>query len=59
MSKLRSTKSASPRKPISTRFLFTEQMILQAMATKFTGGNVSEWIRYAALNFKPAKKDLK
>lgn len=27
-------------------------------AQKFTAGNISEWIRYAALNHTPKKSDL-
>lgn len=28
------------------------------LADKHAGGNKSEWLRYAALNFKPRKQDL-
>lgn len=46
------------RVPTTTRFSIGERAHLKAMAKKYTGGNLSEWIRYAALYFKPRKRDL-
>lgn len=35
-----------------------EEKIIREKAEKLTGGNLSEFIRYAALNFQPTAKDL-
>lgn len=35
-----------------------ERRLIQAKADKFSGGNVSEWIRYAAINLEPRIQDL-
>jgi hypothetical protein len=31
---------------------------LQTLANRYTDGNVSEWMRYSGLNFKPGAKDF-
>lgn len=35
-----------------------EMRSVLAKATLYTDGNVSEFVRYAAINFQPAKKDF-
>lgn len=35
-----------------------ERALVDTKAAKLTGGNVSEYIRYAALHFEPKKEDL-
>ncbi len=35
-----------------------EKKAIQALADKYADGNLSAWLRYAALHCKPAKGDL-
>ncbi len=35
-----------------------EMKLIQNNADKYAGGNYSAWLRHAAINYKPAKKDL-
>ena len=35
-----------------------EKAILKQKATLYTGGNFSQWLRMAFMNYKPTKKDL-
>jgi hypothetical protein len=64
--KLKPTKKARPIDPearrdehtISLRLSLTERVFIDSHARKYAGGNVSEWVRYAALNFKPTKEDF-
>lgn len=44
--------------PVSVRFSSSERALLRDQAKEFAGGNLSEYIRYAALHFKPRKKDM-
>ncbi len=49
----------NPReKWIKSRVNNDESNIIQEKADLYTDGNVSEYLRYAALNFVPSKKDL-
>lgn len=43
---------------IGLRVSETERAIIEAKAKKFTKGNVSEWVRYAAINMQPKKEDV-
>jgi hypothetical protein len=43
----------------SIRFSQKEWEIVLKMASKYTKGNLSVWIRQASLRFKPSKDDLK
>lgn len=36
-----------------------ERKTIEKNAKKYTGGNVSHWIRYCALNYKPKVSELK
>lgn len=59
--KLKPTKKPNPnaRKIVVPFKVNAEEMkTLLARAHGFTKGNISEWVRYAALNFVPSKKDL-
>jgi hypothetical protein len=61
MKKLKATKKQNPyaRKIIVPFKVNSEEMrVLLRHAHSCTKGNVSEWVRYAALNFKPAKGDF-
>lgn len=35
-----------------------ESALIQENANKYANGNFSEWVRYAAIQLKPKKKDL-
>lgn len=36
----------------------TEFEGIKKLADKYADGNVSQWVRYAAKNFRPSKSDL-
>lgn len=44
---------------VTLRLNSDEMRQMLGFAHSFTKGNVSEWLRYSALNFKPTKDDLK
>lgn len=51
------------KKPVRVRLLNIkvtklEESYIRMKAEKFAEGNMSEWIRYAAINFKPVSSDL-
>ena len=59
MSKFRTPKIPNPhaRKiPLPCRVNAEEMRKILGFAHKYTGGNVSEFVRYAALNFKTGKE---
>lgn len=59
MTKIKTVKLPNPhtRKiPLPCRVNAEEMRKILAMAQKYTGGNVSEFVRYATLNFKFDKK---
>lgn len=64
--KLKPTKKARPIDPearrdehtLSLRLSVGERALIGALARKYAGGNMSEWVRYAALNFRPTKEDF-
>lgn len=61
MAKLKATKQPNPyaRKIVVPFKVNAEEMrSLLKHAGAFTKGNVSEWVRFAALRFKPTKGDL-
>jgi hypothetical protein len=61
MKKLKPTKKPNPyvRHIVLTFKVNHEEMSsILARSIKFTKGNLSEWIRYASMNFIPTKKDL-
>jgi len=43
---------------VPVRVSAAERARIAELARRYTDGNVSEYLRYAALNFKPTKKDL-
>lgn len=45
-------------RPVNFKISPTEYEVLEEKAKQFTNGNVSEWIRYASLNYKPSKTEL-
>jgi hypothetical protein len=53
-----SRKKATRSKLLNIKVTTWEEAIIDSLAKKFAGGNKSEWIRFASLNFQPRKKDL-
>ncbi len=51
-------KKKQTAKPISVRFSSEEIKRLASHAKKYTGGNVSKWVRFASINHVPRKRDL-
>lgn len=43
---------------IAARVSDAEYKAIEQKAKKYADGNVSEWIRYAAVNMEPKKDDL-
>lgn len=61
MSKLKSSKKANPyaRKIVVPFKVNADEMReLFKKAHQFADGNVSQWVRFASLNFKPKKEDF-
>jgi hypothetical protein len=64
MVKARLKKAVKPPNPFARKIIQTarfnadEMKTVLANAHTYTQGNVSEWLRYAALHFKPGKGDL-
>jgi hypothetical protein len=46
------------KKVVPIKLTMTEFKALRAKAEEHTKGNISEWIRYAALNLSPKTEDL-
>lgn len=46
-------------RPLTVKFSDDAHDAIKKLASQFTNGNVSSWIRYAAANFKPMRKQLK
>ena len=56
MSKQKLQNPYSRRSLIQSRVDTKELQTIVTKAAMFTGGNVSEWVREAALNYKPITK---
>lgn len=52
------TMVAEKRKMMNVRATDVEVEKMQKKADKYCGGNLSEWIRYAAIKHNPCKKDI-
>lgn len=50
---------AEPRRTehVHVRFLKAERGELQLLADLWTGGDLSKWVRYASLNYKPGLEE--
>lgn len=62
MPKLKQTKKINPyaRKiVVPFKVNHDEMKTLLKFAHGFTGGNISEWVRYAATHFTPKREDFK
>jgi hypothetical protein len=53
--KLRSDKKT---KPFLLRLSVDQLTEIRSLADKYADGNMTKWVRYAALHFKPAPRDL-
>lgn len=42
-------------KTVNVRVTETERSLIEKLARKYAGGNISAWMRHAALKFKPEK----
>lgn len=51
-------KNPSKSKRRLLRLSEADEKQISELAKKYAGGNVSGWIRYAALHYRPTKKDL-
>lgn len=43
---------------IGFRVSDSEFKVIEAKAKKYTGGNVSEWVRYASINMEPKATEI-
>lgn len=52
--------AAKPKRKTMMNFKVTdaEEKKIKEQAKKFANGNVSEWMRYSAMNLKPKKSDM-
>lgn len=57
--KLKDPRTVFVRRPITVRLSMEELDKVDKSARTWTNGRISEWVRYAALHFKPRKHDLK
>lgn len=57
---MRLKQAIKPKKDNLINFKATdlEMNLIQRKADKYTGGNVSEWIRYASIQLEPKQSDL-
>lgn len=45
-------------RPFQIKATASEKEKMQELADKFTRGNLSAWVRYAALNYSPTAQEL-
>lgn len=46
------------KKPFQIKATACEKQRMQELADKFANGNLSAWVRYAALNYSPSAQEL-
>jgi len=51
-------KTKIPSKVISVRMSEKELQEIEKLARKYTGGNLSWWLKHAGLSYKPGKREL-
>ena len=56
--KLKALNIIKRNKPINIRTSVSEYLEIQRKANKYTGGDISKWLRYASIKHNPNKKDL-
>lgn len=49
---------ADPRKNLNVRINKAEKEAIKAKADQFANGDVSKWVRDAALNYVPRKQEI-
>lgn len=52
------SKQKSDQVPVNVKMSVKERAAMRANAKKFTGNNVSEWVRLSTNNHVPSKKEL-
>lgn len=45
-------------KPFQVKATKREKEAMQANANRFTRGNLSKWVRYAAMNYRPLPSEI-
>ena len=58
MGKLKTVCKDKKTKLITIKINLEESSKIRENAKKWTNGNISEWIRYSAINLEPNKSDL-
>ncbi len=53
-----SRKKVTTRKSFCIRLLDEEKAVMQKMADSYCNGSLSDWMRLAALKWKPTKEDF-
>jgi hypothetical protein len=56
--KLKSSEKSKKRKLLNFKVTSDESAVIKRNADQFADGNVSEWVRYAALHFRPNSSEL-
>lgn len=56
--RLKSTVKPKKKNLINFKATDLEMTLIQKKADKYAGGNVSEWLRYAAIQLDPRASDL-
>jgi len=47
------------RKNLNLKVSESELKQIKKLADKYTNGNLSQWVRYTAINYRPKKSELK
>lgn len=55
---LKNLKPETRSRPFNIKVTETEYTVLQTKAQRYTDGNISAWVRYAALNLQPKPEDV-
>ena len=58
INRLKSLRHEKKIKVINLKLSIGELTAIKSMADKFTGGNLSAWIRFASIKHTPKKTDL-
>lgn len=58
MQQLKQSLKSKKQKLINFKCTDEELAVIKAKAEKYANGNLSEWIRYAAIELEPRSKDL-
>jgi uncharacterized protein (DUF1778 family) len=58
MTKILKTITTVEKRLLNLKVTDEERKLIKLNADKYANGNISEWVRYASLNFLPEEKDL-